>query len=91
LASGLQELGSTVAADSRSAFETITADVKELASVKTPTEFFQLQSTMLRKNFDGVVAQASKNTEAMIKLATEAFLPITSRVSLAVEKVSKAA
>ncbi|MES2493677.1 MAG: phasin family protein [Pseudomonadota bacterium] len=91
LASGLQELGSTVVADSRSAFETITADVKELASVKSPTEFFQLQSVMLRKTFDGAVAQASKNTEAMMKLATEAFLPISSRVSLAVEKVSKAA
>lgn len=91
LASGLQELGSTVVADSKSAFEAITADVKELAAVKSPTEFFQLQSALLRKSFDGAVAQASKNTEAMMKLATDAFTPISSRVSLAVEKVSKAA
>ena len=91
LAAGLQELGSTVVAESKSAFETITADVKELAAVKSPTEFFQLQSAMVRKSFDGAVAQASKNTEAMIKLATAVMSPITTRVSLAVEKAGKSA
>lgn len=91
LASGLQELGSAVVAESKSAFETISADVKELASVKTPTEFFQLQSAMVRKSFDGAVAQASKNTEAMMKLVTEVMSPISTRVSLAVEKAGKAA
>ena len=91
LAAGLQELGSTVVAESKSAFETITADVKELAAVKSPTEFFQLQSAMVRKSFDGAVAQASKNSEAMIKLATAVMSPITTRVSLAVEKAGKTA
>lgn len=91
LAAGLQELGSTVVAESKSAFETITADVKELAAVKSPTEFFQLQSAMVRKSFDGAVAQASKNSEAMIKLATAVMSPITTRVSLAAEKAGKTA
>ena len=91
LASGLQELGSAVVAESKSAFEAITADVKELAAVKTPAEFFQLQSAMVRKSFDGAVAQASKNTEAMMKLMTEVMSPISTRVSLAVEKAGKAA
>lgn len=91
LASGLQELGTAAVADSRSAFETLTADVKELASVKSPTEFFQLQSAFLRKSFDNAVASASKSSEAMMKLANEAISPISTRVSLAVEKVSKVA
>ena len=91
LASGLQEFGSTVVADSKSAFEAITADVKELAAVKSPADFFKLQSEMLRRNFDAAVAAGSKNTEAMFKLTNDAFAPISSRVSLAVEKVSKAA
>lgn len=91
LASGLQELGTAAVAETRSTFEAITADVKELAAVKSPTEFFQLQSSLLRKNFDSAVAAASKNTEAMIKLANEAISPISTRISIAVEKVSKAA
>lgn len=91
LAAGLQEMGTALTTESRTAFETLTAEAKELAAVKSPTEFFQLQSNLLRKHFDAVVAQSSKNTEAVMKLANEAFSPISNRVTLAVEKVSKAA
>ena len=91
LASGLQEMGSSLVTEGRSAFDTMTAEVKELAAVKSPTEFFALQSKLARKNFDSAVAQASKNTEAMLKLVNEVVTPISGRVTLAVEKVSKAA
>ena len=91
LASGLQDMGTTFVAESRSAFETMTAEVKELAAVKSPSEFFALQSKLARKNFDAAVAQASKNTEAMLKLVNEVVTPISGRVTLAVEKASKAA
>jgi phasin family protein len=69
----------------------LTADVKELAAVKSPTDFFTAQSALLRKSFDAAVANASKNTEAMMKLANEVITPLSSRVTVAVEKVSKAA
>ncbi len=91
LAAGLQDLGTAYVAEGRSTFETITADVKELAAVKSPTDFFKLQSDLVRRNFDSMVALGSKNSEAMLKLANEAFAPISGRVSLAVEKVKKAA
>lgn len=91
LASGLQGLGTTAVAEGRTAFDTLTAEVKELASVKTPTEFLQLQSTLARKNFDTMVAQASKSTEAMLKLANDVMAPLSTRVSLAVEKAGKIA
>jgi hypothetical protein len=91
LSAGLQDLGSTLAAETRGAFDALTADAKELAAAKSPTEFFQLQSSIARKQFDGAVAQASKNTEAFLKLANDVFAPISGRVTLAVEKVSKAA
>jgi len=90
LASGLQELGTTMVTEGRSAFEAASAEVKELAAVKTPAEFFQLQSTLVRKNFDSAVAQASKNTEAMFKLANEVMSPLSTRVTLAVEKARSA-
>lgn len=91
LATGLQEMTKGYVAETKSAFEAMTADVKELTTVKSPTEFFEKQSALLRKNFDAAVAASSKNSEAMLKLANEAFQPISTRVSLAVEKIKKAA
>lgn len=91
LSSGLQDIGTTLVAETRSAFDAMTADAKELAAAKSPTEFFQLQSALVRKQFDGAVAQASKSTEAWLKLANDTFAPLSNRVTLAVEKVSKAA
>jgi hypothetical protein len=90
-AGGLQELGSTLVADSRSAFETLTAEVKELAAAKSPTDFVKLQGDLLRKHFDESVAYASKHSEAMLKLVSEAMSPLSGRVSLAVETLKKAA
>ena len=91
LASGMQDLGRTYVEEAKSAAETVQADVKKVAAVKSPTELFQLQGELARRNFDAVVSTTSKNTEAMIKLANEAFAPISSRMSLAAEKVRKAA
>jgi phasin family protein len=91
LATGLQSLSKGYLTEGKTAFETLTAEMKELAAVKTPSELLEKQSSMLRKQFDAMVAANSKNSEAMLKLASEAFQPISTRVSLAVEKVKKAA
>jgi phasin family protein len=91
LAAGLQTLGKDYVAEGKTAFETMTADVKELAAIKSPADFFKLQSEILRRNFDAVVATGSKQSEVVVKLAGDTFAPISSRVSLAVEKVKKAA
>jgi phasin family protein len=91
LASGMQEMSKGYMTDSKSAVETMTAEIKDLAAVKSPAEFFEKQSAMMRKQFDAAVATSSKNSEAMLKLASEAFQPISNRVSLAVEKIKHAA
>jgi phasin family protein len=91
LASGAQEFGKAYVEEARSAYETLTADLKELAAVKSPTELFQLQGKIARRNFDALVASSSKNTEAAIKLANEAFAPISGRVNAAAEKLTQAA
>jgi len=91
LATGLQEMGKSYVSETKGAFETMSAEFKDLTTVKSPTEFFEKQSALLRKHFDAAVAASSKNSEAMLKLASEAFQPISTRVSLAVEKVKQAA
>lgn len=91
LAEGLQDMGTNLVAEGRTAFETISGDIKEMAAAKSPTDFFKVQSEMARKNFDTAVAYGSKNTEAMLKLASDVMAPLSGRVSLAVEKVRQAA
>lgn len=91
LAAGMQDMGKTVIADARSDFEEATATVKSMTAIKSPTEFFQFQSELLRKSFDTMMARGSKNSEAVVKLANDAFQPISNRVSVAMDKVKKAA
>ncbi|MBN2972618.1 phasin family protein [Roseomonas aeriglobus] len=90
-AKGFETLGQDAADYTRRSFETMTSAFKTLASVKSPTEFFQLQSEYVRSAFDQAVAQSSKNTEAMIKLASDAAQPLSNRFAVAVEKVKTAA
>ncbi|MFX7060050.1 phasin family protein, partial [Acinetobacter baumannii] len=68
-----------------------TAALKSFASVKSPTELFQLQSDYARSSFDALVAETSKTTEAMLKLAGEVFQPISNRFAVAAEKIKTAA
>ena len=84
-------MGREAVEEGKSAFETLTADAKKMAAIKSPTELFQLQGELARRNFDAMVAFSSKSTEKMIKLSNDAFAPISSRMSLAAEKISKVA
>ena len=91
LVAGVQTIAKLQFEDGKAAVETMTADVKEMASVKSPTEFVQLQGKLASRNFDAAVAQVSKTTEAWVKLAGDVFAPLSNRASLAMEKVRKAA
>ncbi len=91
LATGMQHMAKSYVEEGKAAVSTLTSDAKEIAAVKSPTEFVQLQSQIASRNFDATVATVSKTTEAWVKLANEAFAPISSRVSVAMDKVRKAA
>lgn len=89
LTGGVQDMGKTYADEAKTAYETASADLKQMAAVKSPTELFQLQGTILRRNFDAMIATTSKNTDAAMKLANETAAPISSRANVAAEKMSK--
>lgn len=91
LATGIQDMAKNYVEEGKAAVSTMTSDAKEIAAVKSPTEFVQLQSQIVSRNFDATVANVSKTTEAWVKLANEAFAPISSRASIAMDKVRKAA
>lgn len=91
MAEGMQALGKTYAEEAKTAYETATADLKEMAAVKSPTELFQLQGKILRRNFDAMIAAGTKNTDAAVKLASDVAAPLSGRVNVAAEKLSKVA
>lgn len=84
---GIESMGQDAAEYTRKSFEGATAVIKSLASVKSPTEFMKLHSDYVRTSFDQLVAESSKNTEAMLKLAGEIAQPISNRVAVAAEKI----
>ena len=90
-AEGMQEIGRDNMEFAKKNFEDASSAMKDFTSVKSPTELFQLQGEIARRNFDAMVSTTSKNTEAMLKLANEAFAPVSNRMSLAAEKVRTAA
>ena len=91
VAKGAQEIGKTNMEFAKKNFEEVQVAVKELTSVKSPTDFVKLQGELVRKGFDTAVAQGSKNTEAMVKLASEMFQPISNRIAATTELFKKAA
>lgn len=90
-AKGLEVIGQDAADYGRRSFEHATAALKNMSAVKSPTDFFKLQSDYVRASFDAMVAETSKNTEAMLKLAGEAAQPLSNRFAMAMEKAKVAA
>lgn len=88
---GLQDIGRTTVEETRTAYEGMTGDVKRMAAVKSPTELMQVHSDLARRNMDAFITQASKNTETMLKLANDVFAPVSNRMSVAMDKLSRAA
>ena len=86
-AKGFESFGRDAADYGRTSFESATAAAKQFASVKSPTELFKLQSDYARTAFDSIVAETSKNTEALLKLAGDMAQPLSNRAAVAAEKV----
>jgi phasin family protein len=91
VAAGAQEIGKTNVEYAKKNFEELQAAVKEVTAVKSPTDFVKLQGELARKSFDTAIAQGSKNTEALVKLANDMFQPISNRFAVAADLFKKAA
>lgn len=85
-ANGARTLGQEVVATSRDGIEQAADAIRSLAEAKSPTEYLQLQGNFARASFDRMVAETSKLTENMVKLAGEAFQPISNRASANAER-----
>ena len=83
---GARSIGQDVVARGRDGVEQTAGAIRSLAEAKSPTEFVQLQSELARTSFDRMVAETSKLTESMVKLAGEAFQPLSNRATANTER-----
>lgn len=71
----------------RRSFEQASATLRSFAEVKSPTDFFRLQSDFARSAFDQMVAESARVSETMVKMTGDVVEPITSRYSVAAERM----
>ena len=83
---GARSIGQEVVASSRDGVEKTADAIRSLAEAKSPTEYLQLQSDFARASFDRAVSESSKLTESLVKLAGEAFQPLSNRASANAER-----
>ncbi len=86
-AKGVETLSQEAVDYGRKSFEKATSSFKSFSSVKTPTEFFQLQSQLFATSFDDFAKEAAKGSEALLKLAGDVAQPLAARVSIVTDKV----
>ena len=83
---GARSIGQDVVATSREGVEQAADAIRSLAEAKSPTEYLQLQGEFARASFDRAVAETSKLTESLVKLAGEAFQPLSNRATANAER-----
>ncbi len=86
-ATGAQDFAKDMAEYNRRTFEHVTAAMKEMTQAKSPTELFKLQSDYAQKLFDLAIAETSRTTESMMKLAGEVARPMQNQIAEATAKV----
>jgi phasin family protein len=88
LATGYQDITKLVAANAKASFDETVSVFKALTGVKSLKEAFDLQSSFARTSLEKAMSESGKITEHSLKVAEQAFAPITARVNAAVETFS---
>jgi phasin family protein len=83
---GAKSIGQDVVAKQRDSVEQAAGAIRSLAEAKSPTEYLQLQGEFARASFDRAIAESSKLTESLVKLAGEAFQPLSNRATANAER-----
>ena len=87
--SGAQSIGQQVLAKGRDNIDHAANTVRALAEAKTPADVLQVQSDFFRGAFDRLVEESATLTESLVKVAGEAFEPISTRASQNVERFNE--
>ena len=89
MAVGMETVSRELMTFAKESAEANAAAATKMFSAKTMQEAIDLQNAYARESFDKAVAETGKLTEMSVKLASEAFAPLQSRVNFTVEKLLK--
>jgi phasin family protein len=90
-AKGAETIGKAWMGLAQEAIESTAATTKALVGVKSLREAVDLQTDLAKGNFDKFVAESTKISETMVKVANDAMEPIAARMNVNVEKMFKPA
>ncbi|MCG8594193.1 MAG: phasin family protein [Kiloniellales bacterium] len=89
MAVGMENVSRELMSFAKASAEANAAAATKMFSAKSVQEAIDLQNAYARESFDKAVAETGKLTEMSVKLASDAFAPIQTRVNVAVEKLLK--
>jgi phasin family protein len=88
MATGFTDISKLIAASAKASMDETMSTFKALTSVKSLKEAFELQQSFARTSMEKAMAESGKVTEHSLKVAEQAFAPLTARVNAAVETFS---
>jgi phasin family protein len=88
---GFETLGKVVAETTKANVAHAQDTFKTLSAVKTPKEFFEVQTNAFKASYDKFVGDMSKMTELYMKVAGDVVEPVSNRASVVMEKMTKKA
>ena len=88
-AKGAEVVGKAWMTLAQDTLENAATTAKAMVGVKSLREAVDLQTDFAKGNFDKFVAESTKLSETVVKVANDAMEPITARVNVTVEKIFK--
>jgi phasin family protein len=88
---GSEEIGKTLVALSQANYEAAMATTKALFGATTFNQVVDLQNEVAKSSFDKLMAEGTKVSELVQKVANEVVEPLKARVDVAMSKATKAA
>lgn len=88
---GSEEIGKTLVALSQANYEAAMATTKALFGATTFNQVVDLQNEVAKSSFDKLMAEGTKVSELVQKVANEVVEPLKARVDVAISKATKAA
>ena len=87
--SGVQDLSRQTAAMVQGLAEQAIEGAKALSNVRSLKEAAEIQAGLARTAFERAISDSTKLQETALKVVEQSFAPLSARMTLAVEKMSR--
>ena len=86
---GAQEISKEIFAQTQAQLESVAASSQAVLGAKDLKDVAQLNADNAKQGYEKLVASSTKISEMSVKVATEAFAPVTARLNAAAETFGK--